>query len=333
MSWFSTLFKLAHDIVITEGEDFTFDDIGPVGPPVDKDRDYVTVAIKSFRIVNVRRLTTKFYGCVQSRSHYLHADRGLIEYQAVVVPAMIKELDPSNLDAVIQIDKPILGPVPYIGGLSLELGLFSVKSTDLAGPYIDLLTSLSQKAGVGFLAAALPFVEPLRTGADLLFGNNKQSQLEIGLDEAWPTVPTGYRVLMRAPKGKINISALKLDPKDYRLIDAQGMPFKDYAYLVIEISRSQRRDDWMLIPDLKQAWDAIGTAAKAGKQDDAEQLLKQFILISRWSPDLVPADAERLAAVASAKLPTLQKTSVISAQKVDRHPLGDFAELGLYANR
>lgn len=333
MSWFSNVLQFARNLFIEEGEDFILDQIGSVGPAVDKDRDYVTITIKSFRIVQVRRWTTKFYGCVQSRSHYYHIDRGLIEYQAVVVPAKLKELDPSNLDAVIQIDKPVLGPVPYIGGLSLELGLFSVKGTDLAGPYIDLLTSLSQKAGVGFLSAALPFVEPLRTGADLLFGNNNQSQLEIGLDQSWTIVPSGYRVLIRAPKGKVNVSALKLDPADCKLIDAKGTPFKDYPYLVFEISRSQRRDDWMLIPDLKQAWDAIGAAAKAGKQDDAEQLLKQFILISRWSPDLVPDDAKRLADLASAKFPSLQKASVISAQKIDRHPLGDLAELDLYAGR
>src|SRR5437016_5610214 len=122
MSWFSNLFK-------KQSEDFILDQLGSVGSPVDKDRDYVTITVKSFRIGEVRRWTTKFYGCVQSRAHYLHVDRRLIEYQAVLVPAKIKELDPSNLDAVIQIDKPILGPVPYIGGLSLELGLFSVKGT------------------------------------------------------------------------------------------------------------------------------------------------------------------------------------------------------------
>jgi hypothetical protein len=333
MSWFSNVLKFARDLFIQDGEDFIIDQLGPPGLPVEKDKDYVTIIIKSFRIVRVRRLTTKFYGCVHSRSHYLHGDRGQVEYQTVVVPAKLKELDASNLDTVIQIDKPVLGPVPYVGGLSLELGLFSVKSTDLAGPYIDLLTNLSKTAGVGFLTTALPFVEPLRTGADLLFGNKNQSQLEIGLDQSWSTVPTGYRVMIRAPKGQVNVSALKLDPADYKLVDAQGSPFKEYPYLVFEISSSRRRDDWMLIPELKKAWDAIGTAAKAGKQDDAEQLLKQFVLTSEWSSDLVPDDAKRLADLARAKLPSLQKTSVISAQKTDRHPLGELAELDLYGVR
>ena len=135
---------------------------------------------------------------------------------------------------------------------------------------------------------------------------------------------------MRAPKGTVNVSNFKLDPTDYRLIDAKGKPFADYPYLVFEISRSQRRDDWMLIPELKQAWDAIGTSAKAGKLDDAEQLLKQFVLISRWSPDLVPADAKRLADFAAEKLPSLQKTPGVSGGKVEGHPLGEMSELDLY---
>jgi hypothetical protein len=231
---------------------------------------------------------------------------------------------------VIQIDKVILGPAPYIGGLSLELGLFSVKGTDLAGPYIDLLTSISQKAGVGFLNAALPFVEPLRAGADLLFGNNNQSQLEIGLDQSWTALRTGYWLLMRAPKGTVNVSQLRVDPTDFRLIDAKGASFKQYPYLIFEIARSQRRDDWMMIPELKQAWDAIGAAAKSGQLDNAEQLLRQFSLVAGWSPDLVPKDAQRLADLARSKLPDLQKKTGVGVSRIEKHPLGEFADLDLY---
>jgi hypothetical protein len=331
MSWFQSALNLTRDLLRKQGEDFIVASLAATpGSTVDKDQDYVTIAVKSSRIVDVRQWTSKFYACVQSRAHYLHADRGQIEYQTVVVPAKMKELDPTNLDAVIQIDKPILGPVPYIGGLSLELGLFSVKGTDLAGPYIDLLTNLAQKASVGFLSTALPFVEPLRTGADLLFGNRNQSQLEIGLDHTWTDLRIGYWLLMRAPKGSVTVSDLKLDPNDFRLTDKQGNAFKRYPYLVFEITKSRRRDDWMLIPELKQAWDAIGSAAKAGKLDNAEQLLKQFVLICSWSPDLVPEDAKQLAKKAQDKLPQLQKSSVIASTKVEHHPLGDLRDLNLY---
>jgi hypothetical protein len=328
MSWFQTVLEHTRKIIVKQSEDFILERLPePAASPVLKDQDYVNIIVKSARIDHVRRWTSRFYGCVQSRVHYLHVDRGDVEYQAVVAPALMKELDPTNLDKVIQIDKLILGSVPYIGGLSLELGLFSVKSTDLAGPYIDLLTSLAEKASVGFLSAALPFVEPLRKGADLLFGNANQSELEIGYDKTWTNLETGYWVLMLARKGSVNVSALKLDSNDARLVDNKGSPLKGYPYVVFEIAKSKRRDDWMLIPELKEGWDAIAKAAKAGQLDDAEQLLRQFVLTCRWSPDLVPADQDRLAKAAEAKLPELQKKTVISVTEITGHPLGELKEL------
>lgn len=331
MSWFQAVLQRAKSVIIKQSEDFILERLpAPAAVAVIKDQDYVSISVKSARIDHVRRWTSKFYGCVQSRVHYLHLEQGNVEFQTVVVPALMKELDPKNLDRVIQVDKPVLGAVPYVGGLSLELGLFSVKSTDLAGPYIDVLTSLAEKAGVGFISAALPFVEPLRKGADLLFGNAEQSELEIGCDKTWVNLETGYWVLMLAPKGSVNVSGLKVDSNDGRLLDAMGNPLKGYPYLVLEIVRSNRRDDWMLIPELKAGWDAIAKAAKGGQLDDAEQLLKQFVLICRWSPDLVPADQQRLAKVAEAKLPELQKRTVISADAPIGHPLGELKDLYPY---
>jgi hypothetical protein len=328
MSWFQSVLQRVQAIIVKQSEDFILERLSdPVPAAVIKDQDYVSIIVKSARIDHVRRWTSQFYGCVQSRAHYLHVDRGDVEYQTVVVPALMKELDPKNLDKVIQIDKAILGPVPYVGRLSLELGLFSVKSTDLAGPYIDLLTSLAEKASVGFVSAALPFVEPLRKGADLLFGNAEQSELEIGYDRSWTNLETGYWVLMLAPKGSIKVSSLKVDPNDGRLLDARSNPLKGYPYLVFEVAKSDRRDDWMLIPELKAGWDSIAKAAKSGQLDDAEQQLKQFVLTCRWSPDLVPADQDRLAKAAAKKLPELQERTIISAGAVTEHPLGELKDL------
>ena len=255
MSWFQSVLRRAKSTIIRQSEDFILERLPEPAPAaVIKDQDYVSIIVKSARIDHVRRWTSKFYGCVQSRAHYLHVDRGDVEYQTVVVPALMKELDPKNLDKVIQIDKLILGSVPYVGELSLELGLFTVKSTDLAGPYIDLLTSLAEKASVGFISSALPFVEPLRRGADLLFGNAEQSELEIGYDKTWTNLETGYWVLMLAPKGSVNVSSLKVDPNDGRLLDGRSNAIKGYPYIVFEVAKSNRRDDWMLIPELKAGW-------------------------------------------------------------------------------
>ena len=194
-SWFKSIYDTVANILHAEGQDFLIHEltsahgVAEAALPLAKDQDYVTIRVKKSRIVNVRKGTSKFYGSVQSRAHYLHGDRGRVEYQQVLAPDM-RELDADNVDHMLVIDKPVLGPVPYLGELALELGLFSVKSSDLAAPYLELLNSLAEKSGVAALTTALPYVEPLRKGADLIFGNAKLSTLEIGVDRSWPTLAT-----------------------------------------------------------------------------------------------------------------------------------------------
>lgn len=89
----------------------------------------------------------------------------------------------------------------------------------------------------------------------------------------------------------------------------------------------------MTIPDLKAAWDEMGAAAKAGRQNDAETLFGRFEIIAKWSPDLVPADSKRLIEKARARLPSLQEKREVarSASNDEGNPLGSFASLALYA--
>ena len=103
-------------------------------------------------------------------------------------------------------------PAPYVGGdLEIEVGLFSVPSSDLAAPYLSLLENLSTTAGVSFISAALPFAGPILQGVKLLTGGNKVV-LEIGLSITEPQPKQGYCVVMRAPKKAVQLSQLKLDP-------------------------------------------------------------------------------------------------------------------------
>jgi hypothetical protein len=250
----------------------------------------------------------------------------------VIVPDKMRELDPNNVDRLVEVDKPVIGPVPYLGELSLELGLFSVKGSDLAAPYLDLLTSLAEQSGVAAVSAALPYVEPLRKGADLLFGNNKQSALEIGIDRSWPALSTGTWLLMRAKKGSVQIDDLRLDPQDAAITVKNGGSFRRYPYVVFSIEASRRRDDWMTIPDLKAAWDATAASARSGETDKAEQLLRQFALVARWSPDLVPTDVDRLIRKGEAQLGLIQPKTTVARTR-PTVPFPEFAELDLYDER
>jgi len=299
---------------------------------VQVDSEYATLRIKAARIVDVRRWTTRFHGCVNSRARLLHEDRGSVELQTVLAPAELKEADPANIDRIVSIDKVLLGPFPYRGQLDLTVALFSVKSADLAAPYLELLTSLADSAGVGFLAAAKPYVEPLRKGADLLFGTAGASQLEIGFDRDFTALTAGYYVAMRAPKDAVNLTELRIDANDFRLTDAGGKPFGKYPYFIIAIERSNQRADWMLIPDLKTTWDAIKQAFIASQFNDAGNLLNQFERQCRVSPDLVPADAQRLAKKARDTFGAQQSRTfgLQKGQTPKSEALPEFHQLDLY---
>lgn len=333
MTWFSKIFQTARDVVIKEGDDYVLAELtkdnGVVDPPVDlvRDRDYVTIDLRSSRIVNVRKWTGKFYGSAHARVSYLHDSAGQVELQQVIVPKL-GELDALNVDRFIVVDKPIVGPVPYKGRLSMELGLFSVKGGDLAGPYLDLLNSLATVSGVAFLAAAKPFVEPLQKGADLLFGNSDQSTLEVGVDKTWNDMRTGTWVVIRGPKLQVDVSRLRVDSSDGKITDAHGRPYKDFPYMVFRIGASRQRDDWMLIPELKTAWDSIRTAIQSGQPNEAETRLKTFTLQVELSADLVPEDAKRLADRARATMSKIQSEESISSLKTW---FPSFEDLGLYA--
>jgi hypothetical protein len=302
----------------------------PRRAPVEIDKSYVTLSIKAARIVDIRRWTTKFHGCINSRATFLHEAQGSVDHQTVLAPAELKELDPTHLDRIISIDKVVLGPFPYRGQFGLTIALFSVKSADLAGPYLDLLTSLADTAGASFLAAAKPYIEPLRKGADLLFGSANASQLEIGFDRDFTTLETGYYLAMRAPKDTIQLDTLRIDPNDYRLIDQQGKPFGSYPYFILAMASGSTRADWMLIPDLKATWDAMKRAFVAGQYNDAGNLLGQFERECHVSPDLVPTDAQRLTKKARDTFGPQQAATFGSARGESGAGFPEFSDLDLY---
>jgi hypothetical protein len=210
--------------------------------------------------------------------------------------------------------------------------LFSIKSADLVAPYLELLTSIADTAGVAFLSAAKPYIEPLRKGADLLFGTAGASQLEIGFDRDFTTLEAGYCVAMRAPKIAVTLDKLRIDTNDFRLVDADGQPIGRYPYFIISIERGIQRPDWMLIPDLKATWEAIKQAFVGGQYNDAGNLLAQFERQCRVSPDLVPADAQRL--IKKARDTFAEKSRMFGGSRIPTsksEALPEFDKLNLYA--
>lgn len=275
------------------------------GPPIEVDEHYVEIRVLSARIVNARRWTSLYHGAVHATVNLLSEGEGTgrIERQVVLTPEQFRNLDPGGQGKVIQVDRSVLGPTPYRGDLRLSIALFSVKSSDLAAPYLTLLSKLSQNTALGFLAAAQPFVEPLREAAGVLFGATDSASLECGTVRGFGQLTADTWVCIGATQDEIpNWSDFSLDPDDFRLRDGNGTPLEDFPYVVFRIDRSERRDDWLDLPNLKASWDAVSSSLRGGEAEEAHAAALAFRRACFASGDLLPNDARRLADKADAKV-------------------------------
>ncbi|BCM91935.1 hypothetical protein IAD21_03813 [Abditibacteriota bacterium] len=266
---------------------------------IQANEEYVTVNLKSFNLVHTRQGWSRYYGAIHS---FISLSNPAVERSTVgrvISPNQLMSSDAAHADRIITVDQPLFGPAPYCGGnLELELGLFSVKTADLARPYLDLLQELSPVAKISFVSVALPFVEPLKKGVELITGSG-DTELQIGLDTK--RVPqTGWWLLMRAPKGSVDTAQLRVTPSDFRLIDQQGELYSDVPYLIFSIEATTRREEYYEIPELKEAYNKLRKLVRDASTDpkiadEAKLSLQYFIRLLKTSPDLVMADAQYIA--------------------------------------
>ena len=289
------------------------------------EKDYVNIFLKSMRIVNVRNGLSKFYGTVHSFSKLLHRSGKQAEFNLVTTPGKLEQLDAKNLDRVINLNKRLLGPAAYKGGdLELEVGLFSIKSADLAAPFISLLEEMSGLAGVSFIGAALPYVKPIQNGINLLTGGQAKTILEIGLSKTFDKISTGYYVVMRVPKDQIDVTDVKVD-NDFRLTDKEGNPIKDYPYMVIQISSTPNKDDWSNIPEIQEAYSKLIDDVKKGDYNSAKESLLIFKRIVYLSNDLLLEDSKKIYGQVEATVGEfLDTTPVSKGINKDMPPLGSY---------
>ncbi len=266
------------------------------GTPVQSGSDYLSITLKSMRVCDVRRGWTKFYGLTQSYVSLPTLDGRIAEIATVVSPDELKKVDDSHVDRVIQVNAPLLEEVAYNGGsVELELGLFSVKEADLAAPFLTLLQSIADKAGVSFLSTIAPFFEPFKKGIESLSGTNDAVSLEVGLATAFKPLSTGWFVVMRAPRDSVDITKLKVTPHDFRLVDSKGAPVGRYPYMVFTIAAASRKSNWFAIPEIASVYRELRDAVRRGDYEDSKELVGQFRRTAMSSVDLHQADAVQIA--------------------------------------
>lgn len=332
MSWKDIFRKRAEEWIYAPLNDEQVPEDPKGSSPVGVNDGYLNITLRSMRIVNVRRFTSKFYGVVHSHVSLGHLSGEDAVFQNVTTPSELKKIDPKNLDRIIAVNMPIVEQVPYRGGnVKLEMGLFSVKETDLAGPFIDLLESMARQAGVGVVSAAIPFVQPLKKGIDAIIGTDSDTILEIGVSTNFDPPKTGWFVVMRAPKESNIVPSLSVTPHDFRLVvKTDGQPLKDYPYMVFTISHSRQRNDWFKLPYLKETYQKIREALREGKYTDAEDQIVIFRRAALTSGDLLSEDANRIVGLVEEEVRKVMGKTTTSAIKESAILLPELESFPLY---
>lgn len=327
--FFSSIFK-------KRAEDWFFAFLEPAQTPgnkpienVDPDQHYLSIHLKSMRIVNVRKGFSKFYGTVHCFTSLPHLGGKPAEFNVLTTPGKLEELDAGNIDRVVNLNKRVFGPVPYRGGdLSFEAGLFSIKSADLAAPFISLLEQISALSGVSYISQALPFAEPLKNGINLLTGGADDTILEIGLSKEFTNVKTGYFVVMRIPKNELNAADIKVDATDFRLVYKDGRGISNYPYMVFEITKDDARQSWFEIPELQGPHQKLRDDVRKGDYEAANESLIAFKRTVLTCNDLITKDASQLYKKVEAEVKEILGTTLVADSK--RSELRTLKEIDLY---
>jgi len=312
-----------------EAKDYLFGQLnasqGPPGTsmtPVDKDKAYVQVILRRMRIVNIRLATKKFYAAVHSDLGLLHQSGSVVNFKQFIAPPELKDVNPARCDRTIVSNQPILGPTPYRGNaLQLNLALVSVVSSNLAGPYLEVLSGLASAAGVSFISAAQPFLKPLASGIDLLTGVSGASMREIQVVTNIAPLQTGIFIVMRATQNDHKLSDIRV-ASDYALQYSDGRPVTHYPYIVASIEASPDRNDWMSIPELKTAYFEVAEAVKRDKPDEYKDALSTFRRTALLNGDLLFDHAKQLVAQVKAQMDELMGATLTSGAEAPRQVPG-----------
>jgi hypothetical protein len=305
---------------------------GEDGQTLEPDECYIELYIKSLRLKKARKFATTFNGVVYSFVTLPREGDKNADIASISKPARLADLDSNSLNAVITVDKQMMGSVAWRGGpLKLEIGLFSVKTGNLLTPVVDFVTRVSSTAGFSFVDSVKPFIPLLTEGMDMIAGQKDDTNLEVGLDTSLNLTKSGTYVIIDAEKTAIDPSKLKLDTRDGKLL-LNGSPLAE-AYCVFTIRRQAQKADYGEIPALKEKYDAILKAIRSGVQKDAEAALAAFRFEAIASQDLITSDARGLVKKAEDKIKAAFGGGGVSA------PIGakairqgeTLADLGLYA--
>jgi len=277
----------------------------PVGPPgavYRPEQDYFSVALQAIHLP-AGGIFSRFAPVVWSTVTHNAFDGeggrkrllGLYPNQAEDRPKFARE------DRVTIVDLQLVPRIIAREELEVDFTLASVREKDFLAGILKAASDLAASPATTFVSQIVPGAAgaaAIAKGAADAASSVKASIDEL-LDSNKVRSFGRYRQTLRAPltsglyafiSDTENASGLTFDSATNRLSNSKGEVRS--AYAVVQLRCEATRPDWMILPDLVQAWTRIRETSIA--RGDVAAAIEHFRLTAQTSPDLTPADADKL---------------------------------------
>lgn len=301
--------------------------LGERGPNFRPEQDYFSVSLVAIHLPGKGFGAQKFAPVVWSTVKHiaLEGEKTLV---GVFPTASADKPDFACKDRVQVVDLQLTPRIIAREELTVEFALGMVKEKDYLAGALKLAGELASSPAATFISQILPAAAVAKTVVDGVVQTADRVMQALGelLDADKLQALGQYAGTLRAPlasglvaftDSQEEVGGLSFDAASNQLVNASG-PLKS-AYAVLRLQCDATRPDWMLLPDLNQAWTRIRDAALNG--GDIVGAIEYFRITALTSPDLTRVDAKRLVEAAQQKFaPVLS-----GAEAADGDP-GDMEE-------
>lgn len=200
----------------------------------------------------------------------------------------------------------LMEPSPYLGSLSLAVGLISVRSSERARKLMERVRELSEKAAAPLIGDAAKAVGALANTLELLTLDG--SYVEVGLMTSKPSLTTGYYALY-ADRGRKD-EDVKFDFREGRLVDAATGKNVSRPYIVLSIEGVDRRPDAAKIPRIRKAMERVLAVIDGGgyTEEAVRGVMREYADAVTFCPDLLPVDRDYLIDAATRRFADFRRT-------------------------
>lgn len=309
----------------TDGSGYRLVAVGGRGEPLAPEQSYLSVWLSAVHLPSRGFSTQKFAPVVWAGLKHATFD-GEQTLGGLFPNTMEGRPDFSPTSAVHVANLQLTPRMIAREQVTVDLAFGALRRKDYLAGALNLLSEIAASPAAAFLSAAAPVVGAISAGAqsaqrikasiDDLRDNDKLRLVGAVATDLRSPIHAGRYALVEAD---VDESRLKFDAPSGRLMDG-GAPLKS-AYVVLEFLAESHRPDWMVLPDLNQAWRRIREAALAGA--DVAGAVDYFRVTAVTSPDLTRSDAQRLTEAAERKFSSVM-TDAESFTRMDDP--GDMAE-------